>query len=89
VLHDKYLLRKATLALVHSTAVYCATFWCCSAHTRLIDPACHAINDALQSVTGNLRPAPADNLPILTGIQPAEVRRKVATLSLARRAMQP
>ena len=34
----------ATLALVHSTAEYCAPVWCRSAHTRLIDP---AINDAL------------------------------------------
>jgi len=36
-----------------------------------------------------LRPTPAENLPILTGIQPAEVRRSGATLSLARRAMEP
>ena len=32
---------------------------------------------------------PADNLRILGGIQPAELRRKWATLSLARRAMEP
>jgi len=36
-----------------------------------------------------LRPTPADNLPILDGIQPAELRRSGATLSLARRAMEP
>ena len=36
-------LRTATLALVHSTAEYCAPVWCRSAHTRLIDP---TINDA-------------------------------------------
>jgi len=40
-------------------------------------------------VTGCLRPTPADNLPILTGIQPAEVQRRGATLSLGRRAMEP
>jgi len=34
------------------------------------------INDALRTVTGCLRPTPADNLPILAGIQPAELRRK-------------
>jgi len=39
-------------------------------------------------VTGCLRPAPADNLLILAGIQPAELRRNGATLSLARRAME-
>ena len=57
-------LRTATLALVHSTAEYCAPVWCRSAHTRLIDP---TINDALRIVTGCLRPTPADNLPILAG----------------------
>jgi len=79
-------LRKATLALVHSTAEYCARVWCRSAHTRLIEP---TINDALRIVTGCLRPIPADNLPILAGIQPAELRRREATLSLGRRAMEP
>ena len=79
-------LRTSTLALVHSTAMYCAPVWCRSAHTRLIDP---AINDALRIVTGYLRPTPADNLPILAGIQPAELRCSGATLSLARHAMEP
>jgi len=31
-------LRTTTLALVHSTAMYCAPVWCRSAHTPLIDP---------------------------------------------------
>jgi len=43
----------------------------------------------LRIVTGCLRPTPADNLPILAGIQPAELRHTGATLSLARRAMEP
>ena len=47
------------------------------------------IIDALRIVTGCLRPTPADNLPTLAAIQPAELRRIVATLSLARRAMEP
>ena len=74
-------LRIATLALVHSTAEYCAPVWC-----HLIDP---AINNALRIVTGCLRPTPADNLPTLAGIQSAELRRIGATLSLSRRAMEP
>jgi len=79
-------LRIATSALVHSTAEYCAPVWCRSAHTHLIDP---AINDALQIVTGCLRPTPVDNLPILAGIQPAELSCNGATLSLECRAMEP
>ena len=73
-------LRIATLSLVYSTAKYCAPLWCCSAHTRLIDS---VLNDALRIVTGCLRPTPTDHLPVLSGIQPVELRRMGAALSLA------
>ena len=77
-------LRTAALFLVYSTAEYCAPVWCRSAHTRLINS---VLNDALRIVTGCLRPTPTDYLPILAGIQPAELRRRGATLSLANRAI--
>ena len=70
----------ATLSLVYSTAEYCTPVWCRSAHTRLIDS---VLNDALRIVTGCLRPTPTDHLPVLSGIQPAELRRMGAILSLA------
>ena len=72
----------ATLFLVYSTAEYCAPVWCRSAHTRLID---NILNDALRIVTGCLRPTPTDHLPVLSGIQPAELCQMGATLSLAHR----
>ena len=76
-------LRIATLSLVYTTAEYCAPIWCRSAHTRcLIDS---VLNNALRIVTGCLHPTPTDHLPILSGIQPAELRRMGATLSLAHR----
>ena len=75
-------LRTAALSLVYSTAEYCAPVWCRSAHTRLIDS---VLNDALRVVTGCLPPTPTDYLPILAGIQPAELRHR-ATLSLANHA---
>ena len=73
-------LRIATLSLVYSTAEYCAPVWCRSTHTRLIDS---VLNDALRIVSGCLRPTPTDHLPVLSGIQPAELRRMGVTLSLA------
>jgi len=76
----------SVFALTSRDVFNCAPVWCRSAHTRIIDP---GINDALRIATGCLRPTPADNLPILAGIQPAELRRNGATLSLARRAMEP
>ena len=76
-------LRTAALSLVYSTAEYCAPVCCRSSHTRRIDS---VINDALRIVSGCLRPTPADFLPVLSGIQPAELRRQGATLSLANRS---
>ena len=75
-------LRKATLSLVYSTAEYCAPVWCRSAHTRLID---RVLNNVLRIFTGCLRPTPTNHLPVLSGIQPAELHRMEATLSLAYR----
>ena len=73
-------LRIASLSLVYSTAEFCAPVWCRSAHTRLID---NVLNDTLLIVTGYLHPTPMDHLPVLSGIQPAELRQLGATLSLA------
>jgi len=64
---------------------YCARAWSCSSHTHPTDP----VNNALRTVIGCLRPAPEDNLLMLTGIQPAELRRKGVTMSLGGRAMEP
>ena len=72
-------LRTAALSLVYSTAECCAPVWCRSAHTHLINS---VLNDALRIVTEWLRPTPTDYLPVLAGIQPAELRRLGATLSL-------
>ena len=75
-------LRIATLSLVYSAAEYCVPVWCRSAHTRLIES---VLNDTLHIITGCLRPTSMDYLPVLSGIQPAELLRMGATLSLAYR----
>ena len=62
----------SVLSLVYSTHEYCAPVWCCSTPTRLIDS---ILDDALRIVTGCLRPTPTEDLPVLAGIQPAELRR--------------
>ena len=71
----------APLSLVYSTAEYCAPVWCRSEHTCFID---NVFNDALCIVTGCLHPMPMDHLPILLGIQPAELHHLGATLSLTK-----
>ena len=72
----------ATLSLVYSAAEYCAPVWCHSAHTRLIDS---VLNNVMSMVTGCLRPTPMDHLPVVSGIQPAELCQMGVTLSLAYR----
>ena len=79
---DAKTLHIATSSLVYPTTEYCAPVWCRSAHTRLIYS---VLSNALRIVTGCLRPTPTDHLPVLSGIQPAELRRMGETLSLAHR----
>ena len=72
----------ATLSLVYSVAEYCAPVWCRNVHTRLIDS---VLNDALRIVTGCLCPTSTNHIHVLSSIQPAELRRMEASLSLAHR----
>ena len=74
----------SALSLIYSTAEYCTPVWCRSTHTCLIDS---ILNDALRIVTGCLRATPTEDLPVLAGIQPAELRRLRATLSLSNRTI--
>ena len=77
-------LHISALSLFYSTAEYCTSAWCRSTPTRIIDS---ILNDALRIVTGCLRPTPTENFSVFVGIQPAELRRLGATLSLANRAI--
>ena len=63
-------IRIAILSLVYSTAEYYVPVWYRSAHTCLIDS---VLKDILRIVTGCLHPTPTDHLPVLSGIQPAEL----------------
>ena len=77
-------MRISALSVAYSTAEYCERVWCCSTPTRLIDS---ILDDALRIATGCLRPTATENLPVLAGIQPIELRRLRATLFLANRAI--
>ena len=79
-------LRITTLALFYSTAEYCPPVWGRNAHRHLLD---RPVNNALRIITGCLKPTPTEYLPVLSGIPPAELRRKAATLSLARQSLEP
>ena len=78
-------LRISTQALVFPAAEYCAPVWSRSPHVKKGDV---AINSSLRTISGCLKPTPVLQLPVLAGIAPAGLRRKAATLALARKAVK-
>ena len=72
-------LHITALSLVYFTTEYCALVSCRSVHTCL--------HDILDIVIRCLHPTPTDNLPILLGIQPAELLRLGVTLLLPDRGI--
>ena len=78
-------LRTSAIALVYAPAEYCAPLWDRSAHTHLVDV---SLNAALRTITGCLRPAEVDQLPVLAEIAPPALTREATTLVLGRRACQ-
>ena len=53
-------LRTSTTALVFAPAEYCAPVWCHSTHTKTLDV---PLNEAMQIVSGCIRPTPLNFLP--------------------------
>ena len=49
---------------------------------------CIANNSSLRTISGCLKPTPVFQLPVLAGIAPAGLRRKAATLAVARKALK-
>ena len=76
-------LRISTQAQVFPAAEYCAPVWSRSPHVKKVDV---AINSSLRTISGCLKPTPVFQLPVLAA--PAGLRRKAATLALARRAVK-
>ena len=70
-------LHTAALSLVNSIAEYCAPVWCHSINTCLIDS---VLYDILCIITGYLHPTSMDHLPLLSGIQTAELFQIGVTL---------
>ena len=65
-------LRMSALALVYSTAEYCAPVWSRSPHVSKVDV---QLNDTMRIITGSLRATPTEWLPVLANIEPPKIRR--------------
>ena len=67
-------IRTTALALCYSTAEYAAPVWERSSYVHLLNP---ELNQACRAITGCLRPTNVENLYLLAGIAPPEIRRSV------------
>lgn len=76
-------LRSSALALCYSVAEYASPVWERSAHVRRLDP---VLNDTCRLITGCLKPTNLDQLYMLAGIAPPQIRRE--TIAMAERSKQ-
>ena len=67
-------IRTTALALCYSTAEYAAPVWERSAYAHLLNP---ELNQACRAITRCLKPTNVENLYLLPGIAPPEIRRSV------------
>ena len=67
-------IRTTAVALCYSTAEYAAPVWERSAYAHLLNP---ELNQACRAITGRLKQTNVDNLSLLAGIPPPEIRRSV------------
>ena len=80
---DFAVLRTSALALCYSCAEYCSPIWMQSCRTKKIDTALH---DSMRLISGCIRSTPTDILPILSGIEPPDIRREKLAIRLHQRA---
>ena len=78
-------LRTSAIALVYSVAEYCVPVWGRCAHVQHIDT---QLNIAMRTVSGALRPTNINCLPVLSSIEPPQIRRDRATLLEYKKAQQ-
>ena len=67
-------IRTTALALCYSTAEYAAPVWARSSHANKLNP---VLNQSCRSITGCLKPTNVEDLYLIAGIAPPDIRREV------------
>ena len=67
-------IRTTALALCYSTAEYAAPVWARSSHANKLNP---VLNQSCRSITGCLKPTNVEDLYLIAGIAPLDIRREV------------
>ena len=65
-------LRMSALALCYSVAEYSSPVWSQIQHCKKVDT---SLNECLRLVSGCIKSTPTDILPVLSGIEPSDIRR--------------
>ena len=76
-------LRTPAMALVYSVAEYCVSVW--GTYVQHVDT---QLNIAMRTVSGALRPTNINWLPVLSNIEPPQIRFDRATLHEYKKAQQ-
>lgn len=77
-------LRTSAIALCYSVAEYCSPIWSHSTHCKKVDV---SLNNCMRLISGCIKSTPTEILPVLCGIEPADIRRDKNTLDLRNRAL--
>ena len=78
-------IRTTALALSYSEADYACPDWARSPHASKLDP---ELNDACRSITGCLKPTNVEELYLLAGMAPPDIRRDVCARGGKRRKQE-
>jgi hypothetical protein len=78
-------LRISALSLVYSAAEYASPVWLNSSHTSLVDV---QLNNTQRIISGTLRSTPTHWLPVLSHIQPQDLRRQNALIREYRKLIE-
>ena len=70
-------IRTTALALCYSIAAYAAPVWARSTFADILDP---ELNKACRAITGCLKPTYVEDLYLLAGIAPPDIRRDVCAI---------
>ena len=79
-------LRTFAVSLCYSVAEYCSPVWSGSVHFTQLGV---SLNECMRLISGCIKSTPTEILPILSGIEPSDLRREKQLLNLYNRSKAP
>ena len=71
-------LRTSAVSRCYSVAEYCSPVWSWSVHCTKLDV---SLNECMRLISGCIKSTPTEILPILSGIEPGDLRREKQLLN--------